>query len=75
MFYCFSNGAALLRTLPVRQHDPAKPEDLDTASEDHAVDELRYALSSRPWLRVEKKPELPPIPIARRPTCLTCNRA
>jgi hypothetical protein len=35
----------------VLQHDLAKPEDLDTQSEDHAADDWRYACSSRPWIR------------------------
>jgi hypothetical protein len=62
MFYCFSTCHALIRTLPVLQHDPAKPEDLDTESEDHAADDARYACSSRPWLRNKPEPEIPPDP-------------
>lgn len=38
-----------VRTIPLVQHDERKAEDLDTESEDHAVDELRYAASSRPF--------------------------
>jgi hypothetical protein len=45
--------------LPVLQHDPEKPEELDTASEDYACDEVRYACSSRPWTRTIKTPEIP----------------
>jgi hypothetical protein len=52
MLYLFSTATNLIRTLPIMQHDPAKPEDLDTNSEDHAVDTLRYACSSRPWVKV-----------------------
>ena len=62
MFYCFSTCHALIRTLPVLQHDPAKPEDLDTESEDHAADDARYACSSRPWLRNIPEPDIPPDP-------------
>jgi len=51
MIYCFSTCSASIRTIPMLQHDPAKPEDLDTQSEDHAADDWRYACSSRPWLR------------------------
>ena len=40
-----------IRTLPTLQHDPDKPEDLDTDSEDHAADDWRYACMSRPWTR------------------------
>jgi hypothetical protein len=50
MAYCFSTCADSIRTIPVLQHDPDKPEDLDTKSEDHAADDWRYACSSRPWI-------------------------
>lgn len=39
-----------IRTLPVLQHDETDPEDLDTEAEDHAADETRYSVMSRPWL-------------------------
>ena len=38
-----------IRTLPVMQHDEARPEDLDTTAEDHAADAIRYGCMSRPW--------------------------
>ncbi len=57
MLYIFSNCSALLRTLPSVQHDRTRPEDLDTDSEDHAVDTLRYLLMSRPL--TFKKPDPP----------------
>ncbi len=50
MIYCFHTCVDSIRTIPVLQHDPDKPEDLDTESEDHAGDEWRYACMSRPWL-------------------------
>jgi hypothetical protein len=31
------------------QHDAMKPEDLDSSSEYHAIDSLRYSLMARPW--------------------------
>lgn len=65
MIYCFSTCAASIRTIPVLQHDPAKPEDLDTQSEDHAADDWRYACSSRPWVR--KIPEAEKAPNAYQP--------
>ncbi len=34
----------LIRTLPMLLYDPHKPEDVDTAGEDHLGDTLRYAL-------------------------------
>jgi len=41
----------LIRTFPLMQNDPGNPEDLDTDSDDHLMDALRYALMSRPSLR------------------------
>jgi hypothetical protein len=67
MYVVFSTCADTIRTLPVLQHDPDHPEDLDTNSEDHAADEIRYACMSRPWARPLPKP--PPKPIdPRMPT-------
>jgi hypothetical protein len=58
MFYTFSTCTELIRTLPILQHDPDRPEDLDTTQEDHAADETRYACASRPWIAKPKpKPE------------------
>lgn len=39
-----------IRTLPTLQHDDDDTEDLDTEGEDHAADETRYAVMSRPWI-------------------------
>ena len=49
MIYCFSTCGASIRTIPALQHDPAKMEDVNTESEDHAADEWRYACMSRPF--------------------------
>jgi hypothetical protein len=48
MLYFLDNCVDTIRTLGTIEHDPHNAEDLDTKSEDHAVDELRYALMSRP---------------------------
>lgn len=50
MVFCFDTCTASIRTIPMLQHDTARPEDLDTNSEDHAADDWRYGCSSRPWL-------------------------
>lgn len=50
MFYVFSTCTDFIRTVPALQHDPDKPEDLDTDGEDHAADEARYGCNSRPWI-------------------------
>jgi hypothetical protein len=57
MIYCFDTCTASIRTIPVLQHDPAKAEDLDTNSEDHAADDWRYACLSRPWRRFIPPPD------------------
>jgi hypothetical protein len=51
MIYFFDTCRDLIRTLPMMQHDQNRPEDVDSDGEDHAVDELRYACLSRPFLR------------------------
>ena len=61
MIYFFNTCRDTIRTLPALQHDQAKPEDVDTESEDHAADDVRYACMSRPYvkdLRLKK-----PIPL------------
>jgi hypothetical protein len=50
MIYCFSTCTDSIRTVPALQHDPDRPEDVDTDGEDHAADEWRYACMSRPWV-------------------------
>lgn len=42
------NCKDLIRTLPSMVHDDKKVEDLNTEGEDHAVDDVRYAVMSRP---------------------------
>ncbi len=53
-FLVTDNCINLIRTLPGLIHDTENVEDLDTDGEDHAADELRYALMSRPVI-----PEIP----------------
>jgi len=50
MIYFFETCRDLIRTLPMAQHDPNRPEDMDSDGEDHAIDDLRYACLSRPFL-------------------------
>jgi len=50
MLFFFSTCVDAIRTLPALQHDPDRPEDVDTEAEDHAPDEIRYACMSRPWV-------------------------
>lgn len=65
MMYVFNTCKDFIRTVPMLQHDSARPEDLDTESEDHVADEARYACMSRPYTRnAPGKPD----DIARQPT-------
>ena len=59
MIYTFSTCVDSIRTIPALQHDPDKPEDLDTDGEDHAGDEWRYACMSRPYQPVKAEPPKP----------------
>jgi terminase large subunit-like protein len=57
MVVFFSTSIHVIRTLPILQHDPARPEDCDTDSEDHCCDSVRYSVMSRPYVRdLEHKP-------------------
>jgi hypothetical protein len=58
MLYVFDICRDFIRTVPALQHDPTRPEDLDTAGEDHIADETRYACLSRPLI----SPLPPPAP-------------
>lgn len=51
MLLVTENCGELIRTLPALQHDSHDAEDVDSAQEDHAADELRYACMSRPRTR------------------------
>ena len=58
MVVLFSTCVDLIRTLPAMQHDASRAEDIDTESEDHAVDSLRYAMMSRPYVRDMERPKV-----------------
>lgn len=48
MLYVFENCRDFIRTIPSLVYDGRRPEDIDTAGEDHIYDETRYFLMSRP---------------------------
>ncbi len=48
MLYVFSTCENLIRTLPALTYSHTDPEDVDTAGEDHAYDELRYVCMRNP---------------------------
>lgn len=67
MLYFLETCEATIRTLPTVQHDEHDPEDVDTEGEDHAADETRYGVMSRPWIGkgstvAADKLELPALP-------------
>lgn len=47
MFQVTDNCKNFIRTIPGIVHDETNPEDCDSAGEDHAVDEARYAIMTR----------------------------
>jgi hypothetical protein len=59
MLYTFSTCTHFIRTVPALQHDPDRPEDVDTDGEDHAADEGRYACMSRPYQPAAPVPTKP----------------
>ena len=59
MLYVFDTCRDFIRTVPALQHDPDKPEDLDTSAEDHVADEARYACMSRPWVPAQAEEAKP----------------
>jgi hypothetical protein len=62
MLIVFDTCTDLIRTLPLVQHDQSRPEDLDTESEDHALDDERYFCAARVFTprgtteRIAKRP-------------------
>lgn len=54
--YFFSTCKNLIRTFPLAQHDPDKPEDL-SLPEAHLLDAARYGCMSRPWGASAPEPE------------------
>jgi hypothetical protein len=57
--YHFATCADAIRTIPALQHDTGRPEDVDTHSEDHAADDVRYACMSRPYIPRPAPPTKP----------------
>lgn len=60
MLYVFETCKDFIRTVPALQHDPDKPEDVDTDGEDHVADEARYGCMSRPWIPRKVEDEADP---------------
>jgi len=46
--FVFNTCRQFIRTVPVLPRDPSKPEDVDSAAEDHIGDEARYMCTWRP---------------------------
>lgn len=59
LLYFLDQCTDTVRTLPVLPHDEHDDEDIDTDSEDHAGDETRYAVMSRPQLSNPKAESRP----------------
>lgn len=59
LLYIFDNCPDTIRTLESVPADSDDPDDVDTEAEDHAVDDVRYGVMSRPWII----DSLPPIQV------------
>ena len=55
--YIFENCKGFIRTIPQLLFDDHKPEDLDTAGEDHIADEWRYLCMARPIQPLREIPQ------------------
>lgn len=66
MLFVFDTCRDFIRTVPVLQHDPSRPEDLDTDGEDHVADEARYGCLSRPWIPRASEPSRNPTDYGHR---------
>lgn len=72
MLYFAESCVDSIRTIPVLQHDENDAEDVDTDGEDHAGDETRYAVMSRPWVS-DSLTRSSPIAYPRLPQHMTLN--
>ena len=59
MLYVYDSCVAFLRTIPTLIYDELRPEDLDSAGEDHAADEWRYMCMARPITPRSENTEAP----------------
>lgn len=55
MIYFMECCVHLIRTLPMLPADKNNQDDVDTDSEDHAADALRYGCMARPWIPPEQR--------------------
>lgn len=62
MLFVTENCHDWWRTVPALPHDEKKIEDVDSAVEDHAGDETRYACMARPVSRVQRTRQSGPAP-------------
>lgn len=60
-FYCLDSCPDFIRTVQEMIFDEHNPEDLDSSKEDHAVDDWRYFLQSRPIAPLAKAAEYNPM--------------
>lgn len=56
MIYIFDTCKDWIRTVPNLPYSMTKPEDVDTAAEDHQYDDTRYFLQANPLIPTKRKP-------------------
>jgi len=59
MIYFTTQCPDTIRTFPAVQHDSNRIEDVDTHSNDHCADSVRYVCAARPWVRDVPKSQQP----------------
>ncbi len=64
LLYILDNCPAAINGLETVPADSDDPDDVDTKAEDHAVDDIRYGVTSRPWII----DNLPPAVVSSGPT-------
>jgi hypothetical protein len=67
MLFVFSNCHDTIRTFPMMQHDPDRPEDMMSDSDDHCVDDVGCSCMSRPFIRPAPR-AVSPVVDTRLPT-------
>jgi hypothetical protein len=64
LMYILDNCEAAIQALESVPADVDNPDDVDTESEDHCADDIRYGVMSRPWII----DNLPPVRVRPKPT-------
>ena len=59
LLYILDHCEAAISALESVPADVENPDDVDTDSEDHCADDIRYGVTSRPWIIDQLPPQKP----------------